>query len=288
MIRMQVALELAYQISNPGADFLFNIHCANTPSQLVLTEQLNLNQQVPTEVWTDSKTHSRYMRLHAKAGELRVAYSATVEIDHHVSEMEWIREVSIANLPKEVIEYLYPSRYCQSDRLLRLAANEFGQMAMGYGRAQAVCNWVNKHLAFTPNSTNSMTSAADTVIERVGICRDYAHLMIALCRAINIPARFVTGTDYGCPAGYGPPDFHAYVEVYLADRWYIFDPSGLTIPMGLVRFGTGRDAADVAFATIFGSVASQSPRIQATATMNAGSDVVMPYFPQRAISTMAA
>jgi len=285
---MQLALELAYQISSPGADFLFNIHCANTPNQLVLTEQLDLNQDVPTDAWTDSNTHSRYMRLHAKPGELRVAYSATVEIIHHFSAMERIEEVPISNLPTEVIQYLYPSRYCQSDRLLRLAANEFGQMTMGYRRVQAVCSWVNRHLAFTPNSSNSMTSAADTIIERVGICRDYAHLMIALCRAINIPARFVTGTDYGCPAGYGPPDFHAYVEVYLADRWYIFDPTGLTIPMGLVRFGTGRDAADVAFATIFGSVSSMSPRIQAIALTNTGSDVVMPYSPCGAISTMAA
>ena len=120
-------------------------------------------------------------------------------------------------------------------------------MPMGYARVQAICNWVNRHVAFTSNTSNSMTSAVDTLVERVGVCRDFAHLMIALCRAINIPARFVTGTDYGCPAGYGPPDFHAYVEVYLANRWYIFDPTGLTIPMGLMRFGTGRDAADVAF-----------------------------------------
>ena len=86
------------------------------------------------------------------------------------------------------------------------------------------------------------------------MCRDFAHLMIALCRAVNIPARFATGTDYGADPALGPPDFHAYVEVYLGDRWYIFDPSGTAIPMGFVRFGTGRDAADVAFATIFGGV----------------------------------
>jgi transglutaminase-like putative cysteine protease len=288
MIRMKLALDLVYEINSPSADFLFNIHCANTPSQFVLTEQLEINQALPAQVWTEANTHNRYLRLHADPGELRISYEATLEILHHFENPQSIQEVPVCSLPTDVIEYLYPSRYCQSDRLLRLAASEFGGMTMGYGRVQAICNWVNRYLAFTPNTTNSMTSAADTVIQRVGICRDYAHLMITLCRAINIPARFVTGTDYGCPAGYGPPDFHAYVEVYLADRWYIFDPTGLTIPMGLVRIGTGRDAADVSFATIFGSVSSLAPRIEAVALTSGGRDTVMPYFPHSAISTMAA
>lgn len=99
----------------------------------------------------------------------------------------------------------------------------------------------------------------------MGICRDFAHLMIALCRALNLPARFVTGTDYGADPALGPPDFHAYVEVYLSDQWYIFDPSHTTIPEGLVRLGTGRDAADVAFATIFGNIQSKAPFIRAVA-----------------------
>ena len=97
--------------------------------------------------------------------------------------------------------------------------------------------------------------------------------------------RSITGTDYGCPIEYGPPDFHAYVEVYLADRWYIFDPPGLTIPMGLVRFGTGRDAADVAFATIFGGVTSAAPVIRATAVTDGTNNSVMPHFHQGALST---
>src|SRR5690606_5998030 len=112
------------------------------------------------------------------------------------------------------------------------------------------------------NSSVGTTSAVDTLVERVGVCRDFAHLMIALCRASNLPARFVTGTDYGADPALGPPDFHAYVEVYLGGRWYLFDPSGTAIPMGLMRLATGRDAADVAFATIFGSVISEPPHIQ--------------------------
>jgi transglutaminase-like putative cysteine protease len=119
----------------------------------------------------------------------------------------------------------------------------------------------------------------------VGVCRDFAHLMIALCRAVNIPARFATGIDYGADPALGPTDFHAYVEAYLGDRWYIFDPSGTAIPMGFVRFGTGRDAADVAFATIFGTVVSSAPRITIEAIAGADGQVVTPYHCTEALST---
>ncbi len=150
---------------------------------------------------------------------------------------------------------------------------------------QAIQQWVQRHVSFTSNTSNSNTSAVDTLIEQVGVCRDFAHLMIALCRAVNIPARFATGTDYGADPVLGPPDFHAYVEVYLGDRWYIFDPSGTAIPMAFVRFGTGRDAADVAFATIFGGVRSGSPMIRAWAVEDASRGFEMPYRCPQALST---
>jgi transglutaminase-like putative cysteine protease len=109
--------------------------------------------------------------------------------------------------------------------------------------------------------------------------------MIALCRAVNIPARFATGTDFGADPSLGPPDFHAYVEVYLGDRWYIFDPAGTGIPMGYVRFGTGRDAADVAFATIFGGVKSQAPIIRSVAIEDSARGYVAPHHCREALST---
>jgi len=285
MIRMQLQLDLNYGIDAYGADFLFNIHAAKTRNQRLVMEQLIISQPSEPQMWTESTTNNRFMRLHAEPGQLLVTYTATVDLLHHFGDTWLINEVPVRELPFDVVGYLYPSRYCQSDRLLRFAANEFGQMEMGYSRVQAICDWVQRHVTFTSNTSNSTTSALDTFSERVGICRDFAHLMIALCRAINLPARFVTGTDYGCPIGYGPPDFHAYVEVYLADRWYIFDPSGLTIPMGLVRFGTGRDAADVAFATIFGGVTSAQPVIRASAITDSTNVTEMPYFQQRALST---
>jgi transglutaminase-like putative cysteine protease len=285
MIRIELQIELNYQIDFQGADFVFNIHVAQTASQTVSGEVLSLSQPIEPHIHVDPLTGNRYMRLRAEPGPLTVSYQATVDLVHHWADPAQLAEVPVHRLPPEVMGYIYPSRYCQSDRLIRLATREFGAMWQGHSRVQAIRDWVLSHVAFTSNSSNSSTSAVDTVIERAGICRDFAHLMIALCRAINIPARFVTGTDYGADPVLGPPDFHAYVEVYLGDRWYIFDPSGTAIPMGLVRLGTGRDAADVAFATIFGGVQSQAPFIRATAIDDPSRNMVLPQHCKEALST---
>ena len=257
MIRIELQVTLGYDIVDEPADFVFNIHAAHTECQAISGETLELSQPLVPAMYTDQATGNRYLRLRAQPGELRVVYRATVDVTHHIADPAGLAEVPVHRLPSDVIGYIYPSRYCQSDRLLKLAAREFGALPQGHARVQAICDWVRERVSFTPNTSNSNTSAVDTLVEQVGVCRDFAHLMIALCRALNIPARFATGTDYGADPALGPPDFHAYVEVYLGDRWYIFDPSGTAIPMGCVRFGTGRDAADVAFATIFGRVRSR-------------------------------
>jgi transglutaminase-like putative cysteine protease len=285
MIRIDLKVDLSYEVGTQGADFVFNIHAAQTPNQTVSAESLVLSQAIEPKIHTDPFTGNRYMRLHAAPGDLTLSYAATVDLAHHLCEPAELAEVPIGSLPPEAMGYIYPSRYCQSDRLLRLATNEFGNLWQGHGRVEAIRSWVERHVAFTSNTSNYTTSAVDTLIEQVGVCRDFAHLMIALCRAVNIPARFVTGTDYGADPALGPPDFHAYVEVYLGDRWYIFDPSGTAIPMGLVRFGTGRDAADVAFATIFGSVRTQAPWIRAFAVEDAARGMVLPQRCREAIST---
>ena len=287
MIRLRLSLELDYQIAEPGSDFIFNIHAAHTQRQRVLQEHLSLSQNVPMQVDTDPVTLNRYLRVSAGPGPLSVHYSATVELAHHMADPRQVPEVPVARLPTQVLSYIYPSRYCQSDRLLRLAGREFGQRWQGYARAQGIRDWVLQQITFTQNTSNSNTSAIDTLLATVGVCRDFAHLMIALCRAVNIPARFTTGIDYGADPALGPTDFHAYVEVYLGDRWYIFDPSGTAIPMGFVRFGTGRDAADVAFATIFGPVTSSAPRISIEAIPDDNGILVMPYHCDQALSTDA-
>lgn len=285
MIRIQLHVELNYEIDPPGADFVFNIHAAQTPGQQVVAERLVLSQPVEPIIHTDPATRTRYMRLQALPGPLKVSYAATIDLTHHVADPATLDEVPVHRLPPEVISYIYPSRYCQSDRLLRLAGDEFGGLWRGYRRVKAIQDWVQRHVKFTSNVSNSTTSAFDTLIERAGVCRDFAHLMIALCRAVNIPARFVTGTDYGADPALGPPDFHAYVEAYVGGRWYIFDPSGTAIPMAFVRLGTGRDAADVAFATIFGSVRSQAPIILTWAEQDLARGWVLPTRCEQALST---
>lgn len=285
MVRLRLSIELNYDVMDSACDFIFNIHAAHTSSQTVLAEQLILNQKIQPELVIDPATCNRYMRLRAAKGPLKLSYSTTVDVRHHFAQPGHLTEVPISRLPAQVLSYIYPSRYCQSDRLHKLAVREFGHLKQGYSRVQAISDWVHKHVVFLPNTSDAMTSAVDTLIDHAGVCRDFAHLMIALCRAVNIPARFATGVDYGADPALGPTDFHAYVEVYLGDRWYIFDPSGTAIPMGFVRFGTGYDASSVAFATIFGAIHSYAPIITIEALVDAKSDHVMPYRCEQAIST---
>lgn len=285
MIRLRLLLELDYDVAQPGCDFIFNIHAAHTARQVVLQELLTLSQDVPHRVDTDPATGNRYLRLSARPGPLRLAYSTTVDLLHHKAWPNTIAETPVAQLPTSVLGYIYPSRYCQSDRLTSLATREFGQQWQGHSRVQGIRDWVLQRTAFTSNTSNASTSAMDTLVDGTGVCRDFAHLMIALCRAVNIPARFATGIDYGADPALGPTDFHAYVEVFLGDRWYMFDPSGTAIPMGFVRFATGRDAADAAFATIFGGVQADSPIINIEAVPNAEGQLVTPFHSQKALST---
>ena len=284
-VRIELQIELNYEVGAQGADFIFNIHAARTPSQTVLEEGLLLSQAVAAPVHADPGTGNRYLRVRALPGPLKVAYQASVDLMHHRADPAQLAEVPVGDLPASTLSYLYPSRYCQSDRLINLAIHEFGHLRTGHSRVQAILQWVQQRVTFASNTSNSNTSSVDTLIERVGVCRDFAHLMIALCRAVNIPARFATGTDYGADPALGPPDFHAYVEVYVGGHWFIFDPSCTAIPMGLVRLGTGRDAADVAFATIFGSVLSQPPLIRAWAIEDAGRGLVLPQHVMQALST---
>jgi transglutaminase-like putative cysteine protease len=283
--RIELQVDLNYEVAAPGADFVFNVHAAQTPSQSLSAERLVLTPAASLQHHTDPATGNRYLRVHAAPGTLALSYSVTVDLMHRRSDPTQLGEMPIDRLPPEVLGYLYPSRYCQSDRLLTLASNAFGTLKPGYGRVQAIQHWVKSHVKFTSQSSNSNTSAVDTLIDQVGVCRDFAHLMIALCRAMNIPARYATGTDDGADPALGPPDFQAYVEVYLGDSWYIFDPSGTAIPMGFVRFGTGRDAADVAFATMFGSVRSHRPIVRALAVEDADQGLVRPHQCADALST---
>ncbi|WP_332823760.1 transglutaminase-like domain-containing protein [Ramlibacter sp.] len=285
--RMAYEVELSYLVRAAGSDFIFNVQAARTQQQKVLGEELWLTPGIVSQEYVDPATHGRFLRFRADPGLVSLRYSGTVEITHHFDEPAGIPETWIPNLPGEVLPYLYPSRYCPSDELNKFAMTEFGSLWQGYGRVQAICDWVNRNVAFVSGSSSGTTSAVDTLRQKQGVCRDFAHLMIALCRAVNIPARFTTGLDYGADPALGPTDFHAYVEAFVGGRWYMFDPSGTAIPMGFVRLTSGRDAADSAYASIFGDVLPQSRRLEIQPV--AGSDGVLrqPYRTWQAVSTDA-
>ncbi len=285
MVRLKFSIELAYQVADTGCDFVFNIHAAQTRQQTVLHETLGISQVLQPDIYTDATNHNRYLRLHAAPGPLTVNYAATVDVHHFRELPDNLPEINVLQLPGQVLSYLYPSRYCQSDRLHRLAVKEFGHLRQGYSRVQAIRDWVNQRVTFTSNSSTGYTTAVDTLIDEAGVCRDFAHLMIALCRAVNIPARFVSGIDYGADPALGPTDFHAYVEVYVGHRWYMFDPSGTAIPMGFVRFATGQDAASAAFATMFGGVSSSAPVISIEALPDDSGNLVLPEHVTDVLST---
>ncbi|MDQ5897250.1 MAG: hypothetical protein QG612_1336 [Pseudomonadota bacterium] len=261
MIRLGFSIDLSYEVAAPGADFIFNVQAARTHQQHVIEERLAISQRVGLHLHTDEVSRTRHVRLTAHPGVLMLHSDAIIEVAHHVEAPQALTEMPVARLPAHVLPFLYPSRYCESDQLQSLANAEFGALPRGGLRVMAIRDWVCRRIAFRSGASDSSTSALSTLTQGAGVCRDFAHVMIALCRALNLPARFITGFDFGADPALGPPDFHAYVEVYLSGRWYLFDPSGTAIPMGLLRLACGRDAADAAFATLFGAVVCHPPVI---------------------------
>lgn len=249
MMKFQVGCELAYSIYEPST-FIFNIGVVNNDYQQLKQEKLQIYPRLELDQYEEPFSGNRYFRLNVPKCKLQVSYQAIVELYHFSKHPDDIEEVLPSDLPLEIIPLLFPSRYCQSDKLINLAFSEFGDLYSGYSKVTAICNWIYDKVTYLSGSSNTHTSAYDTATERVGVCRDFAHLGVAFCRALNIPARFVNSYAYGL----NPPDFHACFEAYLDDRWYLFDATRLVPQTGIIRIGTGRDAADVAFATIFGSV----------------------------------
>jgi transglutaminase-like putative cysteine protease len=165
-------------------------------------------------------------------------------------------EVAVGELPDETLGFLLPSRFCPSDELAPAAFERFGATAPGWGRVDAIAAWANEHLTFAYGSSAPTKTAADAISDRCGVCRDFAHLTVTMCRALSIPARYVVGylPDIAVPDPGTPMDFCAWTEVYLSDRWYTFDPRNHgQRRIGRTVIGRGRDAADVAMTTTFGA-----------------------------------
>jgi transglutaminase-like putative cysteine protease len=257
--QFEVDCRLDYQLSGP-CDFLFQIHALDGIDQSVLRESLSLAPKLAPHVYADPTVGHRFLRLHAEAGPLSLRYRARVErrpqpVDLHAPE------VPIARLPDDVLHNLMPTRYCESDLLGSAAFKLFGGLQPGHPRVQAITDWIHDNIEYRIGSTQATTTARDVFVQRSGVCRDFAHLGITFCRALNIPARLVVGyAIFDEP----PPDFHAVFEAFIGGRWVMFDPTRMSPVEDLVRIAVGRDAKDVAFATIFGPAVmnAMSPEIR--------------------------
>lgn len=266
--RICVGSELTYEVRSSTV-FLFQINSAFTDRQRVLAEQLTFNPEVSVEACQVGMEGNRLHRVIVEPCQLQVSYRATVELSPDIDRSTEVGESTPAQMPAEVLTYMNPSRYCESDLLARFAFEEFGQHERGFQRVQSICDWVYDHLDYTPGSTTVTTTAADVLLQRTGVCRDYAHLTIALCRGIGIPARYVSGYAVDLE----PPDFHGFMEAFLDGQWYLFDPTQLAPVCGLVRIGVGRDAADVAFATLTGDSRLDSKSVWAELASNNPTDL---------------
>ncbi len=259
MNEIHVGSRLHYIVRSPST-FLLNVSVAQNEHQSTRDESIEIEPYYAIEECAVGPLGNRLLRVNATPCELTIRYRATVSLHADEIDSANVGEVVYENLPADVLAYLNPSRYCESDKLFRFAAEEFGDLLTGYSRVTAVCNWTYEHLTYTPGSTGPTTTACDVILQRIGVCRDYAHVAISLCRALGIPARYVSGYAVNLQ----PPDFHGFFEAYLEGRWFLFDATRLAPIGGLVRIGTGRDAADVAFATIRGDAQSTGVEVWAS------------------------
>ncbi|MCF7786534.1 MAG: transglutaminase family protein [Prosthecobacter sp.] len=246
----QINAELQYDVLMQST-VLLSIHALATQNQTLQMESFKVTPGVKWEELPMGTGENRYIRLDTgDATKLEVSYSVMAETRHTMVSHEEIQGIPISEIHRSAISYLFPSRYCQSDRMGRLAMKMFGGIDHPYHQTVAIADWIFENIDYLSGATNEETSAYDTVTQRAGVCRDFAHLGIAFCRALSIPARYFAG--YAC--NMQPPDFHACFEACIGNRWFIFDPTRLAALNGLVRIGTGRDAADAAVATIFGQM----------------------------------
>jgi len=262
-LKLRVGYELLYSFPQPTpAVLMLNVHFTRAPD-LERPDHVIITPSVPITAYRDG-FGNWCSRIVAPAGKVRIATDAIVR-DGGFSDpiVPTARQIPVEELPEETLVFLLASRFCDSDLLLDLAWTHFGQATPGWGRVQAVCDFVHQRIAFGYGHARVTRTASEAYREGQGVCRDYAHLAIAFCRALNIPARYCTGYlgDVGLPPPYAPGDFSAWFEAYLDGRWYAFDPRNNAPRIGKVLIARGRDAADVAITTTFGPNTLESFRV---------------------------
>src|SRR5580704_18555990 len=253
-MHIRIGYELVYDCLQPTPMVLMlNVHPSRLEN-LVVADEMVAEPAAPLHRYRDC-FGNLCTRLLAPLGQIRLSASGVVK-DHGEPDAinDEARQHAIEDLPDDALMFLLASRYCDSDRLSDTAWSLFGRAPAGWARVQAIVDYVHNHIAFGYEHARSTRTALDAYHERIGVCRDYAHLSIAFCRAMNIPARYCTGYlgDIGVPPCDLPMDFSAWFEVYLSGAWHTFDARHNTPRIGRVPVAYGRDAADVAISTTFG------------------------------------
>jgi len=262
-MQIRVGYELNYDLPQPTPMILtLNVHYSRV-SDLAGPDHMKTTPAVPTSAYRDG-FGNWCTRLVAPSGRFRVTADAVIN-DSGLREpvMHGAVQHAVEQLPEEALVFLLGSRYCETDKLSQFAWDRFGSTPLGWPRVQAICDFVHKHIQFGYQFASPSKTALDVFNERRGVCRDFAHLAITLCRCLNIPARYCTGYlgDIGVPKDPSPMDFAGWFEAYLGGLWHTFDPRNNTPRIGRILIARGRDAADVAIATTFGPNTLQSFRV---------------------------
>jgi transglutaminase-like putative cysteine protease len=262
-MRIRFGYELVYECPQ-NTSMILMLHAQPNPGQrLLIPDNLSTDASLPRASYRDAYGNL-CTRLEVPPGCVRISADGLLE-DSGLPEPAFLnaQEVPVGTLPPEALLYLLPSRYCESDLLAAEAFGLFGQLAPGWSRVQSICDFVNRHVKFGYQFARCTRTALETFRERQGVCRDMAHLAISLCRAMNIPARYITSYlgDIGVEAVDSPMDFAASMEVFLGGGWHSFDPRNNARRIGRLTIARGRDAADVAISTTFGQTTLKQFRV---------------------------
>ena len=262
-MQIRLGYELNYALPQPTPMILtLNVHHSRV-SELVRPDRMKTTPSVPTAAYRD-KFGNWCTRLVAPAGHFRVTADGTIKDSGEAEPVVASAiQLPVQQLPEETLLFLLGSRYCETDKMSQIAWDRFSNTQPGWARVQAICDFVHQHITFGYQFASPTKTAWEAYNERKGVCRDFAHLAITLCRCMNIPARYCTGYlgDIGVPKDPAPMDFAGWFEAYLGSTWYTFDARNNQPRIGRVLIARGRDAADVAIATTFGPAKLETFRV---------------------------
>jgi transglutaminase-like putative cysteine protease len=252
---IRLGYDIVFETTQPVSIVaLLKVHSSRV-NDLRQPDELNLEPATKVGCYFD--TFGNYCcRFLAPTGQIRLSNSTLIyDTGDPDPVAPWAREIPVQDLPNDVLQYLLNSRYCEVDRMSNIATELFGGIAPGWNRVRAVCEWVHEKVTFGYQYANATKTALDVFTDRFGVCRDFQHLAVTMCRALNIPARYATGYlgDIGVPVLPVPMDFSAWFEAYLEHRWWTFDARHSQPRIGRVLMAVGRDASDVALTTSFGT-----------------------------------